>query len=148
MASAEVTPPTQSQPLFWNHVLKWIRSIPRAALLSMIGPSLIMLLCYFGWRFYGAKHFDLKFHGIAKENIVITPAPAWLKSSVVEQVFDGSGLGNVSLLDGQAPAVIARAFDAHPAVRRNESGRTSFWKHGFYRCRVPRPDRDGLLPAV
>lgn len=118
MASAEVNTPNQTQPLFWTHLGNWIRMIPRSAVLSMIGPSLLLLFGYFGWRFYGAKNYDAAFYGLRKENLVLTQPPVWLKESVVEQVFNASGLENLSLLDSQTPAVLARTIDQHPAVRK------------------------------
>ena len=118
MASAEVNTPNQTPPLFWTHLGNWIRLIPRSAVLSMIGPSLLLLMGYFGWRFYGAKNYDAAFYGLRKENLVLTQPPVWLKESVVEQVFHASGLENLSLLDSQTPAVLARTIDQHPAVRK------------------------------
>ena len=118
MASAEVNTANQTQPIFWNHLGNWIRLIPRSALLSMMGPSLLLLIGYFGWRFYGAKSYDAAFYGLRKENLILTQPPVWLKDSIVEQVFHASGLENLSLLDSQTPAVLARTIDQHPAVRK------------------------------
>ena len=118
MASAEVNTANQTQSIFWNHLGNWIRLIPRSALLSMMGPSLLLLIGYFGWRFYGAKSYDAAFYGLRKENLSLTQPPVWLKDSIVEQVFHASGLENLSLLDSQTPAVLARTIDQHPAVRK------------------------------
>ncbi len=118
MASAEVTPTSTTQSLFWTQLAGWLRAIPRSALLSMIGPSLLLLCGYFGWRFYGAKQYDATFHGINKANVVINDQPPWIKISVVDQVFDESGIDRLSLFDSQTPAIIARTFDAHPAIRK------------------------------
>jgi hypothetical protein len=118
MASAEVNTANQTQSIFWNHLGNWIRLIPRSALLSMMGPSLLLLIGYFGWRFYGAKSYDAAFYGLRKENLILTQPPVWLKDSIVEQVFHASGLENLSLLDSQTPAVLARTIDQHPAVRK------------------------------
>jgi hypothetical protein len=118
MASAEVNTANQTQPIFWNHLGNWIRLIPRSAFLSMMGPSLLLLIGYFGWRFYGAKSYDAAFYGLRKENLILTQPPVWLKDSIVEQVFHASGLENLSLLDSQTPAVLARTIDQHPAVRK------------------------------
>lgn len=118
MASAEVNNANQTQPIFWSHLGNWIRLIPRSAVLSMIGPSLLLLIGYFGWRFYGAKSYDAAFYGLRKENLILTQPPVWLKDSIVEQVFHTSGLENLSLLDSQTPAVLARTIDQHPAVRK------------------------------
>jgi len=118
MASAEVNTANQTQPVFWTHLGNWIRLIPRSAVLSMIGPSVLLLIGYFGWRFYGAKSYDAAFYGLRKENLVLTQPPVWLKESIVEEVFQASGLENLSLLDSQTPAVLARTIDQHPAVRK------------------------------
>jgi hypothetical protein len=50
--------------------------------------------------------------------LILTQPPVWLKDSIVEQVFHASGLENLSLLDSQTPAVLARTIDQHPAVRK------------------------------
>jgi hypothetical protein len=117
MASAEVESPPKKEPLFWAHLLGWFRSIPRTALLSMVGPSLLLLFGYFGWRYYGARHYENTFYGISKPNVIVSQ-PEWIKTSVVDEVFEKTGLENVSLFDSQAALVIARAFDAHPTVRK------------------------------
>jgi hypothetical protein len=117
--ASDIENPAQKEPLFWAHLFGWFRSIPRTALLSMVGPSLLLLLGYFGWYFYGARHVEYSLNGIRKENVLLTQ-PDWIKSSVTDDVFQVSGLEKVSLLDAQAPVVIARAFDAHPTIRRTQ----------------------------
>ncbi len=119
MATAEVNSQPRQQPIFWNHLVSWIRSIPRAAILSMVGPSLLCVVGYFGWLYYGAHKLDMAYYGLKKENIHITPQPAWLKkTNVLNEVFNGSSLSRLSLLDGKTPEVLARVFDAHPCVRK------------------------------
>ena len=117
MASANVDLPPKKEPLFWAHLFGWIRSIPRSALLSMVGPSLLLLIGYFSWLFYGAPHYEKTFYGLAKENVLLTQ-PEWIRSSVTEEVFTVNGLENISIFDNQAAAVIARAFDSHPSIRK------------------------------
>lgn len=118
MASVEVAPMNSSQSGIIGQLVKWLKAIPRSALLSMVGPSLLLICGYLGWRYYGAKHFDATFYGIDKANIQLTQQPPWLKVSVVDQVFDESALGRLSLFDSQTPSIIARAFSAHPAIRK------------------------------
>ena len=119
MATAEVNSQPRQQPIFWNHLVSWIRSIPRTAILSMVGPSLLCVVGYFGWLYYGAHKLDMAYYGLKKENIHITPQPAWLKkTNVLDEVFNGSSLSRLSLLDGKTPEVLARVFDAHPCVRK------------------------------
>ncbi len=119
MATAEVNSQPRQQPIFWNHLVSWIRSIPRAAILSMVGPSLLCVVGYFGWLYYGAHKLDMAYYGLKKENIHIPPQPGWLKkTNVLDEVFNGSSLSRLSLLDGKTPEVLARVFDAHPCVRK------------------------------
>ncbi len=93
-------------------------AIPKAAILSMVGPIALLLTGYLGWRFYGAKALDTKYYALRKENIHISDPPPWLRSDVVSEVFTESGLERMSLLDDQTSAVIAKAFDSHPWVRK------------------------------
>lgn len=118
MATAETPSNPSSQPLFWRHLWGWIQAIPRAAMLSMVGPVLLLLIGYLGWRYYGAKALDSTFYAIKPENIHLSNHPTWLKTDIVDEVYHGSGLGKMSLLDDQSAAVIARAFDAHPWIRK------------------------------
>ena len=100
-------------------MISWIRSIPRSAILSMVGPSLLCVIGYFGWLYYGAHNLDMAYYGLKKENIHIPPQPPWLKkTNVLDEVFNGSSLSRLSLLDGKTPEFLARVFDAHPCVRK------------------------------
>jgi hypothetical protein len=117
MATAEVE--SRPQPLFWRHVAQWIRTIPPSALLSMVGPLLLCVVGYLGWRYYGAPKLDRAYYGLKVDNIHITPQPKWLReTNVLTEVFEGSSLSKLSLLDSQTPVVLARVFDAHPSVRK------------------------------
>ncbi|MCU0709377.1 MAG: hypothetical protein MUF23_13895 [Pirellula sp.] len=118
MAVVETQTDNSSTPLFWKHLWGWIQAIPRAAVLSLVGPAILLLVGYLGWRYYGAKALDGTFYAIKPENIHLTNTPPWLKTDIVKQVFEGSGLGKMSLLDDQSSAVVARAFDAHPWIRK------------------------------
>lgn len=119
MASADIESQTKKEPLIWSHLLGWFRSIPRTALLSMVGPSLLLLIGYFGWLFYGAHHYEKTFYGINQEDVLLTQ-PDWLRSSITDDVFRAGGLEHLSIFDNQATAVIARAFDSHPSVRKTQ----------------------------
>lgn len=117
MASSEVN--MRPQPMFWGQVATLIRSVPRSALLSMVGPLLLCVVGYFGWRYYGAPKLDMAYYGLSKENIHVTAQPKWLTSTnVLDEVFAGSSLSSLSLLDAKTPVVLARVFDAHPCVRK------------------------------
>ncbi len=85
----------------------------------MIGPSLLCMLGYFGWLYYGAHNLDMAYYGLKKENIHITDQPVWLKkTNVLDEVFEGSSLSRQSMLDSKTPGYLASVFDAHPSVRR------------------------------
>ncbi|MBU6237469.1 MAG: hypothetical protein KGQ51_06545 [Planctomycetes bacterium] len=118
MAAVETRSEKNSSPIFWRFVWGWMQSIPRAAILSLVGPLILLLVGYLGWRYYGAKALDSTFYAVKPENIHMTNTPAWLKTDIVREVFEGSNLGRMSLLDDQTAAVIARAFDAHPWIRK------------------------------
>jgi len=109
--------PLEIQPRAWNH-FPMALAIPKAAILSMVGPIALLLTGYLGWRFYGAKALDSTYYALKKENIHISDPPPWLRSDVVAEVFSESGLERMSLLDDQTSAVIAKAFDTHPWVRK------------------------------
>lgn len=98
------------------------KAIPKAAILSMVGPMALLLAGYLGWRFYGAKALDTAYYAVKQENIHISDRPNWLRtevlSSIVEEVYEQSGLGRMSLLDDQTNAVIAKAFDSHPWIKK------------------------------
>jgi hypothetical protein len=117
MASAEVN--ARPQPLFWKHAGAWISALPRSALLSMVGPLILCVVGYVGWRNYGAQRLDMAYYGLKKENVHITPQDKWMRTSnVLDDIFKSNALANVSLLDSQTPVLLARVFDAHPCVRK------------------------------
>ena len=119
MASVDVNSRSPQQPIFWNHLVSWIRAIPRAAILSMVGPSLLCVIGYFGWLNYGAYNLDMAYYGLKKENIHITSQPAWLKKTkVLDDVFEKGSLSRLSLMDVKTPEMLVKFFDAHPAVRK------------------------------
>lgn len=118
MASVELKSQPE-QPIFWNQLISWIRSIPRSAILSMIGPSLLCVFGYFGWLYYGAHNLDMAYYGLKKENIYLTDQPAWLKkTNVLNEVFTGGSLSRLSLMDVKTTETLVRVFGAHPAIRK------------------------------
>lgn len=118
MASAELKSQPE-QPIFWNQVISWVRSIPRSAILSMVGPSLLCVFGYFGWLYYGAHNLDMAYYSLKKENIYLTNQPQWLrKTSVLDEVFVGGSLSRLSLMDVKTTEILVRVFGAHPAIRK------------------------------
>ena len=90
--------------------------IPGGALLFAIAPLLI--LGYLAWKNWGAEHLDVALYAVRIENLVATPQPTWIRTTKVrEEVFKNSGLGQLSVLDPQASATIAHAFESHSWVQ-------------------------------
>jgi len=103
-------PPTLIQ--WWSAK---IRSMPGGGLLFAIVPLLI--LGYFGWYYYGAEHLDRTLYALREENIELTPQPDWIHGDVRAEVYRSGALSQVSLLEPQATATIAHAFDAHTWIK-------------------------------
>jgi hypothetical protein len=103
-------PPTLVQ--WWSAK---IRSVPGGGLLFALVPLLI--LGYFGWYYYGAEHLDRTLYSLREENIELTPQPAWIHGDVRAEVYRSGALSHVSLLEPQASATIAHAFDAHTWIK-------------------------------
>jgi len=91
--------------------------IPRGAMLSVVGPLILAILGYFGWRYWGAERLDRALYSISAERLEVTPQPEWIPGNVKEEVLSSGALADVSLLDRQATSSIARAFDSHPWVQ-------------------------------
>jgi len=94
-----------------------MRYVPGGALLFAVTPLLI--LGYFAWKNWGAEHLDVALYAVRIENLVTTQQPTWIRNTKVrEEVFKNSGLGQLSVLDPQASATIAHAFESHSWVQR------------------------------
>ncbi len=108
--------PPPPPPTWLDQMLAAYRSLPGAALLFAVVPLLI--LGYAGWFYWGAEHLNRALYAVKLENLIVTPQPQWiLKSKVREEVYQNHSLSQVHLLDSDATATIARAFDAHAWVQ-------------------------------
>ncbi len=99
----------------WNRVAT---SIPRTAALSMVGPAILIVLGYVLWIKYGASSLDHSLYGLQPQNITLSPQPEWIKSDINDEVYRGSRLERVSLLDREASSTIAAAYNNHPWISR------------------------------
>lgn len=123
---ADQPPPPPTLVQWWSAK---IRSVPGGGLLFAIVPLLI--LGYFGWYYYGAEHLDRTLYSLREENIQLTAQPPWIHGDVRAEVYRSAALSHVSLLEPQASATIAHAFDAHTwikstnRVRKTSGGRVS-----------------------
>ena len=55
-------------------------------------------------------------YSLSPEDLVVTPQPDWIKPNVANEVFE-EHLGDISLLQPNASATIAQAFEAHYWVK-------------------------------
>jgi hypothetical protein len=89
----------------------------RSAWLAIAAPVALVTLGYWLWSVWGARTLDRTLYAVTLASLRVTPQPNYIQTSVVEDVFRGSQLDKISLLDRNAAASIARAFDMHPWVR-------------------------------
>lgn len=101
-----------------SNLIATLRLLPRTVVLSLVGPACLLILGYIGWSYYGAIKLDHALYSLELQHIHATPQPDWIPVSVSEEVYEGSRLRQVSLLNTQATETIAHAFNMHPWVRR------------------------------
>lgn len=119
--------PPPPPPTLFQWWAQRIRTLPGGGLLFAVVPLLI--LGYFGWKNFAAEHLDRSLYALQVANIEITPQPGWIHGDVREEVYRNGTLSKLSLLDPQATATIAHAFDAHSWIKRtNRVRKTSHGK--------------------
>jgi hypothetical protein len=102
----------------WRTLWELLGKIPRVGLLSILGPSVLLIAGYWLWISYGAKHLDRTRYGLRQENILLTAQPPWIRSPVLEEVYRGSDLGRLNVLDRQMSPTVSTAFQMHPWIRK------------------------------
>ena len=55
-------------PAFLDRIEPMFKAVPKAAILSMVGPMALLLAGYLGWRFYGANALDTAYYALKQEN--------------------------------------------------------------------------------
>ncbi|MFO1063492.1 MAG: hypothetical protein U0892_06465 [Pirellulales bacterium] len=108
-------PPEPPPPTRWEILSARLKALPGAGLAFALIPLLI--IGYFGWYYWGAEHLDQTLYALRAENIELTQQPEWIKGNVRDEVYQNGSLNQISLLDPQASATIAHAFDAHICVK-------------------------------
>lgn len=101
-----------------DSVARFLQGISRTVWLSIFGPTLLLVFGYLAWIQYGATHLNVALYGVAEENIVVTSPPAWIRTDVKKEVFTGSRLDRLSVLDKQMSASVYNAFRVHPWIRK------------------------------
>lgn len=105
------------KPIGLQKLAQWMQYVPGGALIFAVVP--LLLVGYFAWYHWGAHHVDRALYAVQLENLITTPQPTWIRNSKVrEEVFNSGGLGQLSLIDPQASATIAHAFESHSWVQR------------------------------
>ncbi len=94
------------------------RSRKIAGLLLLFWPAVLMIGGYVAWSHWGADRLSQSYGRLAIEQIRIPPAPTYVRTNVLQRVYEDAGLDSISLLDHQAAAQIARAFETNAWVRK------------------------------
>lgn len=108
-------PPPPPPPTVYQQWAARFRDTAGSGLAFALIP--LLLLGYFGWYYYGAQHLDKTLYALKIENIELTPKPPWIRSDIKAQIYRENGLSQVSLLEPQATATIAHAFDSHVWIK-------------------------------
>lgn len=109
-------PPETPQPRPVRDLLR--RLIQAPAVLSFLWPALLIGSGYIAWHRWGAEHVAKQYYGVDPTLIEITAPPEFVRSDIVQMVYRDTAMDGLSLLDHQATAKIASAFNTHPWVRR------------------------------
>ena len=99
------------------------RLIAAPAMLSFVWPAFLIFGGYVAWHQWGAEYMNSRFYGIDPAVIQISPAPEYVRSDLVTQVYQDTAMEDLSLLDNQATAKIASAFAIHPWIKEVNSVR-------------------------
>ena len=99
------------------------RLIAAPAALAIIWPLILVMGGYFAWNHWGANYLEQKYYGVDPTQIQITEPPSYVRSEVIQDVYQDTAMENLSLLQPAATAKIASAFQSHPWIRRVNSVR-------------------------
>ena len=91
--------------------------IAAPAALSIIWPLMLIVGGYVAWSRWGAEFMAQKYSGVDPSLIEITEPPVYVRSNIVQTVYQDTAMEELSLMDLQATAKIASAFASHPWVR-------------------------------
>ena len=107
-----------SDPESGRPIRDTLRRLIRApTALAVLWPAILIIGGYIGWHRWGADHVAANFGSIRPEAIQVTEPPTYVRSDVVQDVYNDTAMGGLSLLDRTATSKIASAFSMHPWVR-------------------------------
>ncbi|KAA1262330.1 hypothetical protein LF1_48940 [Rubripirellula obstinata] len=93
------------------------RLIKAPAALSILWPAILILGGYLAWHRWGAQHVAAGLGGVRAEAIQVTEPPMYVRSDVINSVYNDTAMSGLSLMDRSATSKIAAAFSMHPWVR-------------------------------
>lgn len=99
------------------------RLIRAPAMLSFVWPAMLIIGGYVAWHQWGAEYMNSKYYGVDPAQFQVSAPPGYVRSDIVQTVYQDTAMENLSLLDTQATAKIASAFATHPWVHRVNSVR-------------------------
>ncbi|WP_419189728.1 hypothetical protein [Stieleria marina] len=99
------------------------RLIRAPAMLSFVWPAMLIIGGYVAWHQWGAEYMNSKYYGVAATQFQVSEPPKYVRSDIVQTVYQDTAMENLSLLDTQATSKIASAFATHPWVRQVNSVR-------------------------
>lgn len=88
------------------------------AVLSILWPAMLLVVGYAAWQHWGSHYVAHKYYGIEANAISVTPPPSYVRTDIVETVYQDAAMDKLSLMDVQACAKIASAFSSNPWVQR------------------------------
>lgn len=98
---------------------KLISRLLRApAALSLIWPAALLVGGYLAWHQWGAERVGQQYYRLDPDAVSITPPPDFVRSDITAAVFKSHQLEKTSLLNRQATAMIAQAYQTHPWVEQ------------------------------
>ncbi|TWU06347.1 cell division protein FtsQ/DivIB [Stieleria varia] len=85
---------------------------------SFLWPIGLMIIGYVAYHRWGAEHLRTQFQGVQKDHIRIPTPHDYVRTDIVQDVYEDTALNELSVLDRHATAKIADAFATHPWVRK------------------------------
>lgn len=94
------------------------RLIMAPAAWSLIWPMLLLIGSYLAYSRWYAEHFAQHYRSLDPKSISISEPHQYVRTDLVEQVYDDTSLTDLSPLDRSVTAKLASAFASHPWVKR------------------------------
>jgi hypothetical protein len=100
-----------------------VRLIKAPAAWSLVWPMVLLIGSYFAYKHWYADHLTQQFGQLSTEQIQISPPHRFVRTDLVEEVYQSTRLWELSPLDPRATAKLASAFASHPWIRHVRSVR-------------------------